>query len=643
MQGFRIILSALCLGASIFYVSAGESNCHEGFLKAPEADSIRFANTIRIYPGDTPEVIVAKAAHVVPDARQLRAMDREFIAFVHFGPNTFSRREWGTGFENPADFTPSALDTDQWARIMAEAGMKMVILTVKHHDGFVIYQSRYTDHGIMSSPFMDGNGDVLRSLAESARKYGLKVGIYLSPADLYQIENEKGLYGNLSKKTRRTIPREVLGRPFADKRKFEFVVDDYNEYFLNQLYELLTEYGPIDEVWFDGAHPKRKGGQTYDYAAWMEVIHTLAPLAVVFGREDVRWCGNEAGRTRETEWNVVPLPGNPDTLSVFPDMTIEDVGSREKLAKGKWLHYQYPETDVSIRRGWFYRDEDQEVRDADDVFDIYERAVGGNCVLLLNIPPNREGRLDDRDVATLREVGRRIRETYGTNLLEGADIKQAILPGDIYPSTVIALPRPVTINRVSVGEPIATSSERVERHILQAFVDGKWTDIDTATNIGRKRIHRIGDITTDSLRIRVTEARLKPGPLSVTAHYYKAPAPADGVVSQREALDMKDWKRTEAKDGVVIIDLGSPLTFGTIGYLPPKDGKGALTRVRILLSKDGMNFHGVAAWDLGNLVNDPTERFLNLGEPQTTRYIRIEPVRTEDGNKASPAEIRLYP
>lgn len=275
---------------------------------------------------------------------------------------------------------------------MRDAGMKKVILTVKHHDGFVLWQSRYTDHGIMSTGFRQGKGDILKDLSQSCQKYGLKLGIYLSPADLFQIENEKGLYGNLSTYSKRTIPRRVEGRPFQNKKTFEFDVDDYNEYFLNQLFELLTEYGPVHEVWFDGAHPKTKGGQKYNYAAWRTLIHTLAPEAVIFGKEDIRWCGNEAGGTRKTEWNVIPYDADPHNLEGFRDLTEDDLGSRAQLYTAKYLHYQQAETNTSIREGWFYRDDVyQKVRSADDVFDIYERSVGGNSTFLLNIPPNRDG------------------------------------------------------------------------------------------------------------------------------------------------------------------------------------------------------------------------------------------------------------
>lgn len=505
-------------------------------------------NTIKIEEGDTKEVIIEKAAHVVPTENQLDALRNEFIAFIHFGPNTFTRKEWGDGMEDPAIFDLKTLDTDQWCRAMKAAGMKMVIITVKHHDGFVLWQSRYTNHGIMSSGFLDGKGDVLKDLSESCEKHGLKLGVYLSPADLYQIEHPGGLYGNLSEYTKRTIPRKVAERPFENKTTFEFEVDDYNEYFLNQLFEILTEYGEIHEVWFDGAHPKRKGGQTYNYPAWKELIRTLAPKAVIFGREDIRWCGNEAGATRSTEWNVITYPEDPHTATQFFDMTDTDLGSREVLYQGKYLHYQQAETNTSIREGWFYRDDThQKVRSADDVFDIYERSVGGNSTFLLNIPPNREGTFSPRDVEVLKEVGKRIGETYNVNLLEGAKGPKQVLDGD--PDTylllsknkcefTITLPAPATINRLMVQEAIATHSERVEKHAVDAWIDNQWKEIATATNIGYKRILRFQEITTNKFRFRVLESRLDPAISHISAHYYLTRPPQlafardkDGVVT----------------------------------------------------------------------------------------------------------------
>lgn len=515
-------------------------------------------NTIKIERGESKESIIYKAAHVVPTANQLDALRNEFIAFIHFGPNTFTRMEWGNGMEDPAVFDLKTVDTDQWCRSMKDAGMKMVILTVKHHDGFVLWQSRYTDHGIMSTGFQNGKGDILRELSKSCKKYGLKLGVYLSPADLFQIENPDGLYGNLSKYTKRTIPREVPGRPFKNKTKFEFVVDDYNEYFLNQLFEILTEYGEIHEVWFDGAHPKRKGGQTYNYAAWRELIHTLAPKAVIFGREDIRWCGNEAGGTRNTEINVVAYEVNPDTASVFHDMTAEDLGSREIIYNANYLHYQPAETNTSIREGWFYRDDtNQKVRSADDVFDIYERSVGGNSIFLLNIPPNREGEFSSRDIEVLKDVGSRIRETYDVNLLEGAKGPIELLDGnqDTYlllengvDEFVIILNGEKTINRIMLQEAIATHSERVEKHAVDAWVDNEWREIAVASNIGYKRILRFPEVTTSKIRVRVLESRLTPAISHISAHYYKTRPPQldfsrdkDGVVTIAPMQTVFNW------------------------------------------------------------------------------------------------------
>tara|TARA_R110000737_G_scaffold98819_2_gene132937 strand:- start:307 stop:2631 length:2325 start_codon:yes stop_codon:yes gene_type:complete len=550
----------------------------------PNALVMPVSNTIEVQDTDSNDSILLKAAHVVPTANQYEALQNEFIAFIHFGPNTFTRMEWGNGMEDPKVFDLQNLDTDQWCKAMKDAGMKMVIFTAKHHDGFVLWQSRYTDHGIMSSPFKEGKGDVLKELSESCKKYGLKLGVYLSPADLFQIENKDGLYGNLSEYTERTIPRQVEGRPFENKTTFTFKVDDYNEYFLNQLFELLTEYGPIHEVWFDGAHPKRKGGQTYNYLAWKELIRALAPKTVIFGKEDIRWCGNEAGKTRDTEWNVIPYQEDPDQMNSFADLTDESLGNREDLYKGKFLHYQQAETNTSIREGWFYRDdEDQKVRSTDDVFDIYERSVGGNSTFLLNIPPNRDGKFSPTDVTVLEEVGQRINETYGSNLLSGAKGPKAVLDNDLASfellglgaqGVVIETNAPITINRLAIQEAINTHSERVEKHALDAWVDNGWKEIAAATNIGYKRILRFPEVTTQKLRIRILESRFYPAIASISAHYYKARPPqlsiersVEGAVTISPKKDSFGWK-PHGEDVAGNINTGYNIRFSTDGSEP---------------------------------------------------------------------------
>lgn len=508
--------------------------------------SVAQKSTIAISPTDSKEAIIKKAVQVVPTPRQYAALKNEFIAFIHFGPNTFTRMEWGNGMEDPKIFDLKELHTDQWCETMKAAGMKMVIITVKHHDGFVLWQSRYTTHGIMSTPYKDGKGDILKELSESCRKYGLKLGVYLSPADLFQIESPTGLYGNGSTYSKRTIPREVPGRPFARKTTFQVEADDYNEYFMNQLFELLTEYGPIHEVWFDGAHPKRKGNQQYNYLAWKNIIRTLAPEAVIFGKEDIRWCGNEDGRTRDTERNVIPYPEDPHQMNSFSDLTNESLGAREDLYKGKFLHYQQAETNTSIREGWFYRDDVfQKVRSADDVFDIYERSVGGNSTFLLNIPPNREGRFSPEDVASLTEAGRRIRETYSNNLFKAAKGPTAVLDERETTFTLlnsktgsinITTPQPVTINRFMIQEAITTHGERVEKHVLDAWIDNEWREIATATNIGYKRILRFPEITASKFRLRILESRANPAIAAISAYYFKPRPPRVQITRNAEGL-----------------------------------------------------------------------------------------------------------
>lgn len=717
------------------------------------------ANTFKIEAEDTPKTILLKAAHTVPTENQLKALENEFIAFIHFGPNTFTRNEWGNGFENPSVFNLKDLDTDQWCQSMKDAGMKMVLLTVKHHDGFVLWQSRYTTHGIMSTPFQEGKGDILKELSESCKKYDLKLGIYMSPADLYQIEHIDGLYGNLSEKRVRTIPRAIEGRPFANKTTFEFEVDDYNEYFLNQLFEVLTEYGDIDEVWFDGAHPKRKGGQTYNYLAWKELIHTLAPKAVIFGREDIRWCGNEAGGTRNTEWNVIAYTQDPDTATVFPDMTDFDLGSRAALTnpETKYIHYQQAETNTSIREGWFYRDDiSQKVRNADDVFDIYERSVGGNSTFLLNIPPNREGKFSQTDVDVLKEVGQRIQNTYGNNLLAGAKGPKALLDNNINTylllnqgesEIIITTPSPIKLNRIMLQEAIATHSERIEQHAVDVWVNNAWVEIAQATNVGYKRILRFPEVTTNKIRIRVLESRFEPTLATVAAYYYEPMPPQlalqrtmDGMVTidskkqdfgwnlhnQTSEADLfgefkiyyttdgttpttdskeytapfkmdsgivkaiaisndkkgalleeqlgfikSEWKLlsasgenikapakaafdedastfwyTENKGGqeYIAIDLGKVQQLNGFAYTPPKYYvKFMLAKGLLQVSTNGKIWTTVQDFYFGNLINDPTKRYLYLEKPVEARYVKIVVKESADlGKRVSVGELDFF-
>ena len=491
-------------------------------------EEIFYVQTVKVPDGASLDEIVELSARVVPHPRQMNWHRDEFLGFIHWGPNTFNGWEWGTGNENPDLFQPSNMDTDQWCRVMKNAGMKRVVITAKHHDGFCLWPSRYTEHSVASSSWLEGKGDVLRSLSASCEKYGLRLGIYLSPADLHEMK-EGNRYDNQSAYRMETIPTPVEGRPFKDKRVFQYRVDDYNLYFMNQLFELLTEYGPIYEVWFDGDGPVGRGRQTYARYSWAEMVHALAPNAVVavIGR-DVRWIGNENGVTRDTEYNVLALRGEALNKSSWRR---EPYRERSRLEGANWLHYIPAEVNVSIRSGWFYRDERQTVRNADAVFDLYERSVGGNTSLLLNIPPNQEGAFSARDIASLEETGRRIRTVYGSAVSEGAAGPREVLDGDeltfwqsdeLTGEFEIKLPRPKKVNRCVLQEALASRGQRVEKHELDAWVDGTWKKVASATSIGYKRILRFTDVTSDRFRVRITSAFARPTLSHISLHYYDA-------------------------------------------------------------------------------------------------------------------------
>ena len=495
------------------------------------ADDKIYYQTVKVPKGASFEEVLELSTRVVPHERQKIWHKDEFISFIHFGPNTFTRSEWGSGREDPKIFNPSDLDTDQWCDVMKKAGITRVILTVKHHDGYCLYPSRYVKHSVESSTdWRNGKGDVLADLAKSCKKYGLKLGVYLSPADRY-MKNTK-MYGNGSKIRKEVVPTPVEGRPFADKRKFEYELDDYNLYFMNQLYELLTEYGTIYEVWFDGAAASGNT-QKYNRKAWFDMIHQLAPNAMIAVKgPDTRWCGNESGGTRESEFNIAGLKKDQVGDEEWNDNEYANQ-SRNRLEGAKYLHYYPAETNTSIRHGWFYRDDEHQfVRSADDVFDIYERSVGGNTVFLLNIPPNREGKFSERDVNTLIETGKRIREVYGKSLSESATGPKEVLDGnedtywqakDITDSFEIKLPAPVTTNRIVLQEALFTKGQRVEKHNVEAWIDGEWKELSSRGAIGYKRFHRFRPVTSDRFRVNILESRAPATISRASIHFYDEP------------------------------------------------------------------------------------------------------------------------
>lgn len=512
-----------------------------------ELDAIKPAPTILFDKDDSLNLRVAKAAKCVPHPRQLAWQKLEFTCFIHFGINTFTGREWGSGKEKASVFNPTNVDTDQWCRVAKAAGMKMMMITMKHHDGFCLWQTRYNDDfSLRSSPWKNGQGDVLRELAASCKKHGLKLGVYLSPADLYQLENKKGYYDKGSKYRDTVIPTDpssFKSNPLKARKvpdgapTFKYKVDDYNRLFLNQLYECLTEYGPVDEVWFDGANPKPNTKQKYTEEIWYEMIYALAPNATIaVGGPDVRWCGNEHGGTRSQEWSAMPLTGNPAIRKSWGyakgvNFRSDDQGSRSRLETANFIHWWPSEVDTSIRHGWFWRDEKQRVRSAEEIYDVYERSIGSNSLLLLNVPPNRDGVFAPRDVAVLNTVGKRIRNTYGQTAAELTATADATGNAAVY-----TFDKPALINRVAIQEDIGTHGQRVEKFAVDAWIDGAWKEIASGNTIGYKTILRLTDITTEKLRLRILEQRLTAKISSFSVHLDRAPLKSPSVKRDRSGL-----------------------------------------------------------------------------------------------------------
>ncbi len=451
---------------------------------------------------------VARFADIRPAPRQLAWQRHELTAFFHFGINTFTGREWGDGQENPALFAPTELDCRQWVRAVKAAGVRLAILTAKHHDGFCLWPSELTDHSVKSSPWRDGKGDVCREFVEACRAEGLRVGMYLSPWDRHE---------------------RRYGTPA------------YNDFFVGQLNELFDRYGPIDEIWFDGACGEGPNGkrQVYDWARYYATIRARNPACVIaVSGPDVRWVGNESGLARESEWSVVPAKAldNEAVREGFEDYHFEHADAArmaaqqaarpavdeqsktlgslgEMLAADHWVWYP-AECDGSIRPGWFYHPEqDGQVKSLATLMGIYDRSVGRNAVLLLNVPPMPSGRLHETDVARLAEFGETLRKTFSVNLL-----------GAVRPGQTEARPAaPVTFDTLVVQEDIA-QGQRVERFRVEAQRPGDtaWHTVASATTIGHKRILRLREpITAAALRVIVEESRAEPRLLTFGA--YRAP------------------------------------------------------------------------------------------------------------------------
>jgi len=424
------------------------------------------------------------AASVVPSPRQAAHLDTEFFAFVHFTVNTYTDLEWGLGNEPESVFNPVELDCDQWVEAVKSAGMKGLILTAKHHDGFCLWPSRYTEHSVKNSPWKNGKGDVVRECADACRRGGIKFGVYLSPWD-----RNAQCYGS----------------------------EAYNDYYCNQLTELLTEYGELFEVWFDGACGEGPNGkkQVYDFERYIALIRKYQPNAVIFNDAgpDVRWCGNEAGTGRHAEWAVVPRElcfraevqtgAGPDAERGTLDgiyNTDPNVGAFSQIRYSRGLCFAHSEFDMSIRPGWFYHAK-EEPHSLERLMHTYITSVGGNGVFNLNIPPMPNGKFDERDVARLKEFGEALREAYGKELPAALTVTPV---SDTQCTLKLKLPRKHKVSYVMLEEDLSVG-QRVETFTVKAGS----RELVHGTTIGHKRICRIS-AETDEITVDITSARAMP-------------------------------------------------------------------------------------------------------------------------------------
>lgn len=439
----------------------------------------------------------------VPSPEQLAWQRLEFIAFAHFGINTFTDREWGDGKEDPRLFHPTDFDARQWAAVLEAAGARLLILTAKHHDGFCLWPSRFTTHSVRSSPWRNGQGDVVREVVDALRERQIRVGLYLSPWDRNQ-----PTYGDSPK---------------------------YNEYFRNQLRELLTQYGPVDEVWFDGACGEGPNGkrQEYDWPSYYALIRELQPKALIaISGPDIRWVGNESGVARENESSVVERDGR--------------------------LVWHPAECDVSIRPGWFYHpSEDAQVKSLATLADIYFKSVGRNSVLLLNIPPDRRGRIADADATRLREFGAFVRGLEATNFASDAVISASSrrdaaaherLVNDRRLDTAwtpaadqtggqleFDLGQPRSFNVARIQEDL-TLGERVQAYRVEVFEDGAWRTVSAGQVIGHKQLRRFPTVTARRVRLAIERAVAPPAIAEFGLHFNPfAPAGSGALTAHRPA------------------------------------------------------------------------------------------------------------
>ena len=573
-----------------------------------------------VFPADaTPEQKVDMVSRLVPTPQQLEWQQMEFTAFLHFGMNTFTGNEWGDGKESPELFNPSELDCEQWVKALKDGGFKMALITAKHHDGFCLWPTATTEYSVKNSPWKDGKGDVVRELRDACEKYGMKFGVYLSPWD-----RNAECYGDSPA---------------------------YNKFFIEQLSELLTNYGEVHEVWFDGANGEGPNGkkQEYDWTAILAKIRELQPKAVtaIMG-DDVRWVGNEGGMGRDTEWSATAMaPGSythkkeaMEALGI--NNMSKDLGSRELIAKAQEAYWYPSEVDVSIRPGWFYHaDQDERVRSLANLVNIYYRSVGCNSVLLLNIPPDKRGLIHEVDVQRIKELSEYINKTFANNYVENGN---QVWKAEIGQSKEYNVKANAMVNTFLIQEDIA-KGQRVEDFLVEVYSNGAWQYAAEGTTVGYKRLLRFSDCTPEKIRVTIRSTRATANITNVGL-YYAEPLQDEGAKVRISHVKTDEWKAVGADaaaafdgnqetawtaEGLIplVVDMGKEEAVAGFCYAPVagEDLSGTIYKYNFYISTDGQNWTKCDTnGEFSNIMHNPVPYFVRFGKTYNARYFKLEPV-----------------
>jgi alpha-L-fucosidase len=572
------------------------------------------------FPADaTVEQKIDMVSRLVPTPQQLEWQQMEFTAFLHFGMNTFTGNEWGHGTDSPELFNPSELDCEQWVKALKDGGFKMALITAKHHDGFCLWPTATTEYSVKNSPWKDGKGDVVRELRDACEKYGMKFGVYLSPWD-----RNAECYGDSPA---------------------------YNKFFIEQLTELLTNYGEVHEVWFDGANGEGPNGkkQEYDWTAILAKIRELQPKAVtaIMG-DDVRWVGNEGGMGRDTEWSATAMaPGsytdkNEAMAALGINNMSKDLGSRELIAKAQEAYWYPSEVDVSIRPGWFYHaDQDERVRSLANLVNIYYRSVGCNSVLLLNIPPDKRGLIHEVDVQRIKELSTYIGKTFANNYVENGNQSWVAETGQSKEYNVKA---GSMVNTFLIQEDIA-QGQRVEDFLVEVYSNGDWQYAAEGTTVGYKRLLRFSDCQPEKIRVTIRSTRATANITNIGLYYAEPLQDKDARVKISQ-VKTEGWKAVGADaasafdgnaetawtaDGLtaLVVDMGKEEDIAGFCYAPiaAEDLTGTIYKYNFYVSTDGQNWTKCDAnGEFSNIMHNPVPYYVRFGKTYKARYFKLEPI-----------------